>query len=82
MTENIYEYILFTKYPMYITNQVNSETGYQNGTSVNNAGNNFNVWSSSLNEDNSNNAWKLNSNSGNVNENWNNRYYGQSVRGV
>lgn len=41
------------------------------------------LWSSSLNDSNDDNARNLNFNyDGNVNENSNNRYYGQSVRGV
>lgn len=41
------------------------------------------LWSSSLNDGNDDNARNLNFNyDGNVNENGNNRYYGQSVRGV
>ena len=41
------------------------------------------LWSSSLNDGNDDNARNLNFNyDGNINENGNNRYYGQSVRGV
>lgn len=56
--------------------------GYQNGTSVCDAGNYFNVWSSSLLEGYSSGAWRLNSGSGNVGEGWHGRCYGYSVRGV
>ena len=56
--------------------------GYRNNSSLNNAGNNGNYWSSSLNENNSNNARNLNFNSSNHNMNNNNRYNGQSVRPV
>ena len=56
--------------------------GYQRGTIVKYAGDNFNVWSSSFYEDDSTKAWGLNSYSGYVNENGNVRYYGLSVRGV
>lgn len=56
--------------------------GNCNNGSVNNVGNNGNVWSSSLNTSNPNNAWNLNFNSGNCNMNNNNRYNGWSVRGV
>ncbi|MBR5469544.1 MAG: hypothetical protein IKU78_03665 [Paludibacteraceae bacterium] len=56
--------------------------GYRNNSDLNNAGSNGNYWSSSLNTNNSDNAYNLNFNSDNVNWNNNNRYYGQSVRGV
>ena len=56
--------------------------GYRNGSSLNNAGENGNYWSSSLNTSNSNNANNLNFNSGNHNVNNNNRNNGQSVRSV
>ncbi len=55
--------------------------GYRNGSSLNNAGNNGNYWSSTPNE-NTYNAYNLNFNSGNNNYNWNNRNYGHSVRPV
>lgn len=45
-------------------------------------GDNFNIWTSSLNADNPNNAWNFNGNSNEANLNNNNRYNGQSVRGV
>lgn len=56
--------------------------GYRNGSSLNNAGENGNYWSSTPNESNSNNAYNLNFNSSNQNVNWNNRNNGQSVRPV
>ncbi len=56
--------------------------GYRNGTSLNNAGEWGNYWSSSPNESNTQNAYELNFNSGNFNRNWNNRNNGQSVRPV
>ena len=56
--------------------------GYRNGSSLNNAGENGNYWSSTPNESNSNNAYNLNFNSDNHNVNWNNRNNGQSVRPV
>ena len=56
--------------------------GYRNGSSLNNAGNNGNYWSSTPNESNTQNAYNLNFNSGNHNLNWNNRNYGHSVRPV
>ncbi len=56
--------------------------GNRNGSSLNNAGENGNYWSSTPNESNSNNAYNLNFNSGNQNVNWNNRNNGQSVRPV
>lgn len=56
--------------------------GNRNGTSLNNAGENGNYWSSTPNESNSNNAYNLNFNSGDHNTNWNNRNNGFSVRGV
>lgn len=56
--------------------------GYGNDSSVNNVGNNGNVWSRSLNRDNSNNAYYLYFNSDNANRNNNNRYNGYSVRGI
>lgn len=55
--------------------------GYRNGSSLNNAGENGNYWSSTPNS-NDNNAYNLNFNSGNYNVNNNNRYNGQSVRPV
>ena len=56
--------------------------GYRNGSSLNNAGENGNYWSSTPNDSNSNNAWNLNFNSGEQNMNDNNRNNGQSVRPV
>ncbi len=56
--------------------------GNRNGSSLNNAGENGNYWSSTPNESNSNNAYNLNFNSSNQNVNWNNRNNGQSVRPV
>ena len=56
--------------------------GYRNGSSLNNAGENGNYWSSTPNESNTQNAYNLNFNSGNHNVNWNNRNNGQSVRPV
>lgn len=56
--------------------------GWRNGTSLNNAGENGNYWSSTPNEENSNNAYNLYFNSGNHNVNWNNRNNGFSVRPV
>lgn len=56
--------------------------GYRNGTSLNNAGENGNYWSSTPNESNTQNAYNLNFNSSNRNVNWNNRNNGQSVRPV
>lgn len=56
--------------------------GNRNGSSLNNAGENGNYWSSTPNESNTNNAYNLNFNSGNHNVNWNNRNNGQSVRPV
>ena len=57
--------------------------GNRNGTSLNNAGENGNYWSSTPNEDNDNNAYNLNFNAnGNNWNNWNNRYNGHSVRPV
>lgn len=55
--------------------------GYRNGSSLNNAGENGNYWSSTPNS-NDNNAYNLNFNSSNYNVNNNNRYNGQSVRPV
>lgn len=54
--------------------------GYRNGSSLNNAGENGNYWSSTPND--TNNAYNLNFNSSNHNTNWNNRNNGQSVRPV
>lgn len=56
--------------------------GWRNGTSLNNAGENGNYWSSTPNESNTQNAYNLNFNSSNQNVNWNNRNNGQSVRPV
>ena len=56
--------------------------GCQCGTSVHDAGDVFDVWSSSLNEDNSYSAWRLLSASGDVDEDLGFRYAGCSVRGV
>ena len=56
--------------------------GWRNDTSLNNAGENGNYWSSSLNSGNPNNAMELNFNSGNHNTNNDNRYNGNSVRPV
>ncbi len=56
--------------------------GYRNGSSLNNAGENGNYWSSTPNESNTQNAYNLNFNSSNHNVNWNNRNNGQSVRPV
>ena len=56
--------------------------GWRNGTSLNNAGENGNYWSSTPNESNTQNAYNLNFNSSNHNVNWNNRNNGQSVRPV
>ena len=56
--------------------------GNRNGTSLNNAGENGNYWSSTPNEDNSNNAYNLNFNSSNHNVNNNNRNNGHTVRPV
>lgn len=55
--------------------------GNRNESSLNNAGDNGNYWSSTVN-DNSNNAYNLNFNSDNHNVNNNNRNNGQSVRPV
>lgn len=55
--------------------------GWRNGTSLNNAGDNGNYWSSSC-YDSSNNSYNLNFNSGNRNVDWNNRNNGFSVRSV
>lgn len=52
------------------------------GTSLNNAGDNGNYWSSTPNGSNTLNAYNLNFNSGNHNVDWNNRNNGQSVRPV
>lgn len=57
-------------------------TGNRNGSSLNNAGEWGNYWSSSPNESNSENAYNLNFNSSNHNVDWNNRYNGKSVRPV
>lgn len=56
--------------------------GWRNGTSLNNAGDNGNYWSSTPNGSNTQNAYNLNFNSGNHNVDWNNRSNGQSVRPV
>ena len=56
--------------------------GYQYGTSVDDAGNYFNVWSSSLSEVNSRYAWLLYSDSGYVLKGGDYRCCGYSVRGV
>ncbi len=55
--------------------------GFRNGTSLNNAGENGNYWSSTPDSD-SNNAYNLNFNSSNRNVDWNNRNNGFSVRPV
>lgn len=49
---------------------------------VNNVGINGNVWASALNSENVKNAWNFNFNSDKAGVNNNNRYNGQSVRGV
>ena len=56
--------------------------GWRYGTSLNNAGDNGNYWSSTPNGSNTLNAYNLNFNSGNHNVDWNNRNNGQSVRPV
>lgn len=56
--------------------------GNRNGSSLNNAGDWGNYWSSTPNSSNTQNAYNLNFNSGNHNTNWNNRNNGQSVRAV
>ena len=56
--------------------------GWRNGTSLNNAGENGNYWSSTPNGSDTQNAYNLNFNSGNHDWNWNNRNNGQSVRPV
>lgn len=57
--------------------------GNCNETILNEIGNNGYLWSSSLNENNSMNGRNLNFNyDGNLNDSNNNRYYGQSVRGI
>lgn len=56
--------------------------GWRNGTSLNNAGENGNYWSSTPNESNTQNAVNLNFNSSNRNTNWNNRNNGRTVRPV
>ncbi len=56
--------------------------GWRNGSSLNNAGENGNYWSSTPNESDSQNAYNLNFNSGNRNVNWNNRNNGHTVRPV
>jgi len=56
--------------------------GYRNGSSLNNAGDNGNYWSSIPNESDARNAYNLNFNSSDHNLNWNNRNNGQSVRPV
>ena len=56
--------------------------GYQDGTSVLDAGSNFSVWSSSLYEGYSGVAWCLYSVSGLGDEDSDSRFYGLSVRGV
>lgn len=56
--------------------------GYRNGTSLNNAGENGNYWSSTPNESNTENAYNLYFNSSNHNVDWNNRNNGRSVRPV
>lgn len=56
--------------------------GYRNGSSLNNAGENGNYWSSTPYESNTQNAYNLNFNSGNHNVDWNNRNNGHSVRPV
>ena len=53
-----------------------------NDGSVNNVGNNGNVWSSSLNTSNPGGAWYLDFGSGNCSMYGGSRYRGQSVRGV
>ena len=50
--------------------------------SVNDVGDNGNLWGSALNTENVNNAWYFNFNSNEAGVNNNNRYFGQSVRGV
>lgn len=56
--------------------------GWRNGTSLNNAGENGNYWTSTPNESNTQKAYNLNFNSSNQNVNWNNRNNGNSVRPV
>ena len=57
--------------------------GNRNGSSLNNAGNNGNYWSSTPNDNNNdNNAYNLNFNNGNENVNNNNRNNGQTVRPI
>ena len=56
--------------------------GWRSGSSLNNAGDNGNYWSSTPNESNTQNAYNLNFNSSNHNVNRNNRNNGQSVRPV
>ena len=56
--------------------------GWRNGTSLNDAGEWGNYWSSTPNEDNTHNSYNLNFNSGNHNTNWNNRNNGHTVRPV
>lgn len=56
--------------------------GYRNGSSLNNAGDNGNYWSSTPNESDARNAYNLNFNSSDHDLNWNNRNNGQSVRPV
>lgn len=70
-------------YSFYQVIVVNRAAGNCNESLLNNIGINGKLWSSSLNENNSTNGRNLNFNyDGNLNDNNNNRYYGQSVRGV
>lgn len=62
---------------------IETATGYCNDTMLNNMNYSGYLWSSSLNSSNSNNSHYLYFDCyGDLNMNNNNRYYGQSIRGV